>query len=44
MCLEIDELYITFGLLEENGQKPQYIYNAYISKHMTILDLKEKIC
>ncbi|CDW80741.1 ubiquitin carboxyl-terminal hydrolase 11 [Stylonychia lemnae] len=44
LSLELDEIYIRFGLLEENGDKPIYLYDLYVSKFIIMVDLKEKIC
>lgn len=38
--LEVDLIFIKYGMLLENGDKPTQTYQENISKRMTFLDLK----
>eukprot|EP00347_Sterkiella_histriomuscorum_P024260 403331751 len=41
--LEIHELYLKFGQMQDNGEKPKMLYELNISRYLTLLDLKQII-
>lgn len=37
-------IYIKFGILNEDGEKQKDLYEMYVSRKSTFLDIKEKLC
>ncbi len=41
--LEVDMIYIKYGLMDDDGQKPKSLYELYISRKLSLSDLKNKL-